>query len=159
MPASCRRAAADWCPPPATASHAHFRCYLSQTVRVTLKFSRQNRGSRRKIQKNIMVLTHFSSQRGPWPTTVWGCALEPSLEAVRSVCGLCGWSARAHFCCYLQYLVRVTLKFSRRNSRSRKKIQKNIMVLTHFSSQRGPWPTTVWGRVLESYISGHTGIL
>ena len=47
----------------------------------------------------------------------------------------------AHFCCYLSQTVRVTLKFSRRNSRSRKKMQnKNTMVLTHFSSAVTPGP-------------------
>ena len=58
-----------------------------------------------------------------------------SLEAEWSVCGLCGWSARTHFCCDLSQTVRVTLKFSRRNSRSRKKIQKNTIV----SPRDFPW--------------------
>ena len=49
-------------------------------------------------------------------------------------------SAVALSWCNLQYFVRVTLKFSRRNTRSRKNIQKNNMVLTHFSSQSLPWP-------------------
>ena len=40
----------------------------------------------------------------------------------------------AHFCCYLSQTVRVTLKFSRRNSRSRKQIQKNTIVWAHVSS-------------------------
>ena len=48
--------------------------------------------------------------------------------------------APAHFCCYLSQTVRVTLKFFRRNSRSRKNIQKNTVVLTRFSSAVTPGP-------------------
>ena len=48
--------------------------------------------------------------------------------------------AAAHFCCYLSQTVRVTLKFSRRNGRSRNKIPKKTIVLAHFSSLVTPAP-------------------
>ena len=54
------------------------------------------------------------------------------------------WTRSRHACalkpCKLQYLVRGTLKFSRRNGRFFHLHQKNTMVLAHFSSQRLPWP-------------------
>ena len=48
--------------------------------------------------------------------------------------------AFAHFCCYLSQTVRVTLKFSRRNGRSRKKIHKKRNSFGTFVLPDHPWP-------------------
>ena len=49
--------------------------------------------------------------------------------------------AFAHLCCYLSQTVRVTLKFSRRNGRSRKKIQKKTRdSFCTFFLPGHPWP-------------------
>ena len=67
------------------------------------------------------------------------------------------WTRSRHACarkpCKLQYLVRVTLKFSRRNGRPRKKIQKHAIVFAHFSSQRLPWPPPPdWSQIAPKWL-------
>ena len=50
---------------PSRHAPAHFGCYLPQTVRVTLKLSRQNGRSRKKIQKQHNSFGTFGLQMPP----------------------------------------------------------------------------------------------
>ena len=87
----------------------------------------------------LVMLSHLWQRCSPNSVHTGG-VLAACLRYWWSLGGGAGCAVPAHFCCYLSQTVRVTLKFSRRNGRFFHLHQKNTMVLTHFSSQRLPWP-------------------